>query len=83
MSRLCVKIQDILGKQLLYALPSSPADVDALRIYILLPQSPLFDSVQYYATVICPFAQAVSRLDKMASKVLGKIHPFLSVLLKS
>ncbi|KAL7982104.1 hypothetical protein Chor_001161 [Crotalus horridus] len=51
-------------------LPSSPPDVEAMRIYLILPEFPLFQDSKYYVTLTLPLATAILRLDKNPSKVL-------------
>ncbi|XP_070614113.1 probable E3 ubiquitin-protein ligase HERC3 isoform X1 [Erythrolamprus reginae] len=51
-------------------LPSSPPDVEAMRIYLILPEFPLFQDSKYYVTLTLPFATAILRLEKNPSKVL-------------
>ncbi|XP_070805290.1 probable E3 ubiquitin-protein ligase HERC3 [Pituophis catenifer annectens] len=51
-------------------LPSSPPDVEAMRIYLILPECPLFQDSKYYVNLTLPLATAILRLDKNPSKVL-------------
>ncbi|KAM3831576.1 putative E3 ubiquitin-protein ligase HERC3 isoform 2-T3 [Vipera latastei] len=51
-------------------LPSSPPDVEAMRIYLILPEFPLFQDSKYYVTLTLPLATAILRLEKNPSKVL-------------
>uniref|UniRef100_A0A8B9KWM2 HECT and RLD domain containing E3 ubiquitin protein ligase 4 n=1 Tax=Astyanax mexicanus TaxID=7994 RepID=A0A8B9KWM2_ASTMX len=52
-------------------LSSSPPDIEALRLYLTLPQCPLFSNPNTYITLAIPFAKAVTSLKPAALKVLG------------
>ncbi|XP_055468580.1 probable E3 ubiquitin-protein ligase HERC3 isoform X3 [Psammomys obesus] len=51
-------------------LSSSPPDVEAMRIYLILPEFPLLQDSRYYITMTIPLAMAILRLDANPSKVL-------------
>ncbi|XP_064141638.1 probable E3 ubiquitin-protein ligase HERC3 isoform X6 [Loxodonta africana] len=51
-------------------LSSSPPDVEAMRIYLILPEFPLLQDSKYYITLTIPLAMAILRLDANPSKVL-------------
>ncbi|XP_062963461.1 probable E3 ubiquitin-protein ligase HERC3 isoform X1 [Cynocephalus volans] len=51
-------------------LSSSPPDVEAMRIYLILPEFPLLQDSKYYVTLTIPLAMAILRLDTNPSKVL-------------
>ncbi|XP_036778015.2 probable E3 ubiquitin-protein ligase HERC3 isoform X2 [Manis pentadactyla] len=51
-------------------LSSSPPDVEAMRIYLILPEFPLLQDSKYYTTLTIPLAMAILRLDTNPSKVL-------------
>ncbi|KAL6079784.1 hypothetical protein STEG23_023425 [Scotinomys teguina] len=51
-------------------LSSSPPDVEAMRIYLILPEFPLLQDSKYYITLTIPLAMAILRLDINPSKVL-------------
>lgn len=58
-------------------LSSSPPDVEAMRIYLILPEFPLLQDSKYYISLTIPLAMAILRLDTNPSKVLGeftKLH---------
>lgn len=54
-------------------LSSSPPDVEAMRIYLILPEFPLLQDSKYYITLTIPLAMAILRLDTNPSKVLGDL----------
>ncbi|XP_074849705.1 putative E3 ubiquitin-protein ligase HERC3 isoform X1 [Carettochelys insculpta] len=51
-------------------LSSSPPDVEAMRIYLILPEFPPFQDSKHYITLTLPLAMAILRLDTNPSKVL-------------
>lgn len=67
-----MQIADSLGRHLIPNLCSSPPDVEALRLYLILPACPLFKNPNTYSTLTIPFAKAAIHLSNAALKVLGK-----------
>uniref|UniRef100_A0AAV2LLI6 HECT domain-containing protein n=1 Tax=Knipowitschia caucasica TaxID=637954 RepID=A0AAV2LLI6_KNICA len=51
-------------------LPSSPPDVEAMRIYLILSECPLMHDSKNFTRLTIPFAIAILRLDTNPSKVL-------------
>ncbi|KAJ0050779.1 hypothetical protein NL108_005906, partial [Boleophthalmus pectinirostris] len=51
-------------------LPSSPPDVEAMRIYLILSECPLMHDSKNFIRLTIPFAIAILRLDTNPSKVL-------------
>ncbi|KAL3877452.1 hypothetical protein ACJMK2_035156 [Sinanodonta woodiana] len=64
------KIVQSLENYLIPSLPSSPPDVETLRLYLILPELHLFEEPKRFNTLIMPFGKAILDLDKPASKVL-------------
>ncbi|KAL5017995.1 hypothetical protein ScPMuIL_003717 [Solemya velum] len=64
------KICQSIEESLLQVLPASPPDVEAMRLYLILPYFHLFDQPKYYSSLIGPFGRSILNLDKQASKVL-------------
>ncbi|XP_055083199.1 probable E3 ubiquitin-protein ligase HERC4 isoform X2 [Periophthalmus magnuspinnatus] len=60
-----------LEKNLIPRLPSSPPDIEALRLYLTLPECPLFRDRNNYVTITIPFAKSVISLKDPPLKVLG------------
>ncbi|XP_023183784.1 probable E3 ubiquitin-protein ligase HERC4 isoform X1 [Xiphophorus maculatus] len=60
-----------LEKELIPKLSSSPPDIEALRLYLFLPESPLFSDRSNYITITIPFAKCVIGLKEAPLKVLG------------
>lgn len=69
-SRLLEQILDGFESFLIPQLSSSPPDVEAMRIYLILPEFPLLQDSKYYITLTLPFAMAILRLDTNPGKVL-------------
>ncbi|XP_072565468.1 probable E3 ubiquitin-protein ligase HERC4 isoform X1 [Paramormyrops kingsleyae] len=60
-----------LEKNLIPKLPCSPPDVEALRLYLTLPECPLFNNPNTFVTLAIPFGKAVINLRETPLKVLG------------
>uniref|UniRef100_A0A8C6S7K5 HECT and RLD domain containing E3 ubiquitin protein ligase 4 n=1 Tax=Neogobius melanostomus TaxID=47308 RepID=A0A8C6S7K5_9GOBI len=60
-----------LEKNLIHKLPSSPPDIEALRLYLTLPECPLFRDRSNFVTITIPFAKSVISLKDPPLKVLG------------
>uniref|UniRef100_A0A8C5MLC3 HECT and RLD domain containing E3 ubiquitin protein ligase 3 n=1 Tax=Leptobrachium leishanense TaxID=445787 RepID=A0A8C5MLC3_9ANUR len=69
-SRLLEQIIKSFESFLIPQLPSSPPDVEAMRIYLILPEFPLLQDSKYYITLTLPLAMAILKLDTNPSKVL-------------
>ncbi|XP_059803316.1 probable E3 ubiquitin-protein ligase HERC4 isoform X1 [Hypanus sabinus] len=68
--RICQQIAASMEKNLIPNLSKSPPDIEALRIYITLPECPPMNDVNNYVTLAIPFAMAIIKLEKMPLKVL-------------
>ncbi|XP_051945513.1 probable E3 ubiquitin-protein ligase HERC4 isoform X2 [Xyrauchen texanus] len=60
-----------LEKNLLPRLSSSPPDIEALRLFLTLPECPLLSDPNNYTTLTLPFAKAVVGLKDAPIRVLG------------
>ncbi|KAL0964222.1 hypothetical protein UPYG_G00321040 [Umbra pygmaea] len=60
-----------LEKNLIPRLSSSPPDIEALRLYLTLPECPLFSDRNTYITLAIPFAKSLISLKAAPLKVLG------------
>lgn len=60
-----------LEKNLIPRLTGSPPDIEALRLYLTLPECPLFSDHNTYVTLAIPFAKALISLKEAPLKVLG------------
>ncbi|XP_071808408.1 probable E3 ubiquitin-protein ligase HERC4 [Asterias amurensis] len=67
-------IAEILGVLLIPNLPSSPPDVEALRLYLLLIESPVFTdpSPERYGTLVVQFAEALCSLKTAGANVISQ-----------
>lgn len=61
-----------LEKNLIPRLGNSPPDVEALRLYLTLPECPLFSDRNNYVTITIPFAKSLISLKEAPLKVLGR-----------
>ncbi|XP_034040932.1 probable E3 ubiquitin-protein ligase HERC4 isoform X2 [Thalassophryne amazonica] len=60
-----------LEKNLIPKLSHSPPDIEALRLYLTLPECPLLSERSSYLTIAIPFAKSVISLKELPLKVLG------------
>lgn len=70
-----IQIAASLEKNLLPRLSSSPPDIEALRLYLTLPECPLLSNPSNFTTLTIPFAKAIISLKDTPIKVLGTSHP--------
>ncbi|XP_078269385.1 putative E3 ubiquitin-protein ligase HERC4 isoform X2 [Rhinoraja longicauda] len=68
--RICQQIAASMEKNLIPRLSNSPPDIEALRIYIILPECPPMNDANNYVTLTIPLAMAIVKLEKMPLKVL-------------
>lgn len=61
-----------MEKNLIPKLTSSLPDVEALRLYLTLPECPLMSDANNFTTLAIPFGTAILNLEKAPLKVLGK-----------
>lgn len=67
-----------MEKNLLPRLSNCPPDIESLRLYLTLPESPLFCDRNNYVTIVIPFAKSIIALKEAALKVLGKMSSLLT-----
>nr|XP_043901885.1 probable E3 ubiquitin-protein ligase HERC4 isoform X1 [Solea senegalensis] len=60
-----------LEKNLIPQLNNSPPDIEALRLYLTLPECPLFSDHNNFVTIAIPFAKSLLSLTEAPRKVLG------------
>ncbi|KAF7219605.1 probable E3 ubiquitin-protein ligase HERC4 [Nothobranchius furzeri] len=60
-----------LEKTLIPWLSNSPPDIEVLRLYLTLPECPLFSDRSNYITITIPFAKCIISLKEAARRVLG------------
>lgn len=69
---LCLpQVAGSLEKNLIPGLSSSPPDIEALRLYLTLPECPLFSDRNNFVTITIPFAKSLISLKEAPLKVLG------------
>jgi len=59
-------------EKLLKGAGADPPDVEALRLYLILPELPHFSDSKLHANLHIPFAAAVTGLNKNAGKVIDR-----------
>lgn len=64
------QIWESITKQLLPTLTKSPPDIEALRIYLLLPLYHKFTDMKNYLELHTPFGQSFLRMNEIAQKVV-------------
>uniref|UniRef100_B4N542 GK20388 n=1 Tax=Drosophila willistoni TaxID=7260 RepID=B4N542_DROWI len=65
-------IWDNVTKELIGSLVASPADVESMRVYLLLPLYHEYVNSKHYKSLHVPFAKAIFRLTENPHKVLKK-----------
>ncbi|XP_033158858.1 probable E3 ubiquitin-protein ligase HERC4 isoform X2 [Drosophila mauritiana] len=65
-------IWDNITKELVGSLVCSPADVESMRLYLLLPLYHEFVNSKHYKSLQVPFANAIFKLAENPRKVLSK-----------
>ncbi|XP_032651157.1 putative E3 ubiquitin-protein ligase HERC4 isoform X1 [Chelonoidis abingdonii] len=68
--RISQQVAASLEKNLIPKLTTSLPDVEALRLYLTLPECPLMSDVNNFTTLAIPFGTAVVNLEKAPLKVL-------------
>ena len=65
---MCSSVKD----KLIPSLPESPPDIEALRLYIMLPECEILHKEANYQSIDIPFGEAILKLSPEAQKVLRK-----------
>uniref|UniRef100_UPI00398EDCE3 probable E3 ubiquitin-protein ligase HERC4 n=1 Tax=Pristiophorus japonicus TaxID=55135 RepID=UPI00398EDCE3 len=68
--RICQQVAASMEKNLIPRLSNSPPDIEALRIYITLPECPPMNDINNYVTLAIPFGMSIVKLGKVPLKVL-------------
>ncbi|KAH3862509.1 probable E3 ubiquitin-protein ligase HERC4 [Dreissena polymorpha] len=66
------KIVACLHNSLFPSLPTSPPDVEALRLYLILPHLPMFEQPKNFRELQRPFSRAVINMDDIPSRVIDR-----------
>ena len=56
----------------IHSLLQSPPDIEALRVYLLLPECSVYQKEEQFDAIVIPFSEAILRLTTDAGKVLSK-----------
>ncbi|XP_039273158.2 putative E3 ubiquitin-protein ligase HERC4 [Styela clava] len=70
--RVLQKIESFISSKLLPLLPSNPPDIEALRLYLSLPELPLLHEPECYDSLLFPFVQQLLLLAENPSKILDQ-----------
>ena len=55
-----------------HSLQQPPPDIEALRVYLLLPEFSIYQKEEQYDAIVIPFGEAILRLSVDAGKVLSE-----------
>ena len=62
-----------------HSLQQPPPDIEALRVYLLLPEFSIYQKEEQYDAIVIPFGEAILRLSVDARKVLSEYEePYAS-----
>lgn len=56
----------------IHSLLQPPPDIEALRVYLLLPECSVYQNGEQFENIVIPFSEAILRLSTDARKVLSK-----------
>ncbi|GAB1598948.1 probable E3 ubiquitin-protein ligase HERC4 isoform X1 [Argonauta hians] len=68
--QLTTRILDYLVNNLISQLPKSPPNMEALRLYLILPEVSFMDQPHRHSTLIAPFGMKLIQLDATSHQVL-------------
>ena len=63
---------DAIKKGVIHSLQQPPPDIEALRVYLLLPECSVYKKEEHYDTIVIPFSEVILRLSAEAGKVLSE-----------
>jgi len=61
-----------ITRGVIHSLQQSPPDIEALRVYLLLPECSVYQQEEHYDAIVIPFSEAILRLSANAGKVLSE-----------
>lgn len=70
--RLLQKVATYLSVNMLPSLPADPPDIEALRLYILLPEFKIFRDPSLHDTLLFPFVEKLLHLAEKPAKILDQ-----------
>ena len=66
---------DAIKRGVIHSLQQPPPDIEALRVYLLLPECSVYQKeAGHYADIVIPFSEAILRLSADAGKVLSEFE---------
>ena len=71
-SFLSFQMFDAITRGVIHSLLQSPPDIEALRVYLLLPECSVYKREEHYDAIVIPFSEAILRLSAEAGKVLSE-----------
>ena len=75
---------DAIKRGVIHSLQQPPPDVEALRVYLLLPECSVYQKeAGHYDDIVIPFSEAILRLSAAAGKVLSEFECKIIVTLPS
>jgi len=66
---------DAIKRGVIHSLQQPPPDIEALRVYLLLPECSVYQKeAGHYDDIVIPFSEAILRLSADAGKVLSEFE---------
>ena len=59
---------------MIHSLQQPPPDIEALRVYLLLPECSVYQKDEHYDAIVVPFSEAILKLSADAGKVLSEFQ---------
>ncbi|CAH3029533.1 unnamed protein product [Porites evermanni] len=66
------KMFNAIKQGVVHSLQQPPPDIEALRVYLLLPEFSIYQKEEQYDAIVIPFGEAILRLSVDAGKVLRR-----------
>lgn len=66
------RLFDAFTRGVIHSLLQSPPDIEALRVYLLLPECSIYRNGEQFDSIVIPFSEAILRLSADAGKVLRR-----------
>ena len=68
----CFQMFNAIKQGVVHSLQQPPPDIEALRVYLLLPEFSIYQKEEQYDAIVIPFGEAILRLSVDAGKVLSE-----------
>ena len=65
---------DAIKRGVIHSLQQPPPDIEALRVYLLLPEFSVYQKEEHYDDIVIPFSEAILKLSADAGKVLSEFE---------